>query len=58
MNQQISEQEWNQLKNRINGLTERFLREDVPAIEYKTRVTALLPAPSENLSGRMVDNAE
>ena len=49
MNQQTSEQEWNQLKNRINGLLDRFLTEDILAIEHKSNVAGLLQAPSECL---------
>lgn len=58
MNQQTSEQEWNHLKNRINGLLESFLKEDIPAIEHKSHITALLPAPSEYMNRGMMDAAE
>jgi hypothetical protein len=57
MNQQKSEQEWNQLRLRINGLFDRFLKEDVPAIEHKSNVTALLQAPMENMNGREMEKA-
>lgn len=45
MNQQTTEQSWQQLSLRINGMLNRFLREDVLAIEHKSDVTALLPMP-------------
>ncbi|PKN17394.1 MAG: hypothetical protein CVU71_16620 [Deltaproteobacteria bacterium HGW-Deltaproteobacteria-6] len=47
MNQQDSEQEWHQLKGRINNFVGRFLQDDVPAIEHKSNVVALLQAPPE-----------
>ena len=47
MNQQASEQEWNQLMLRINNFTNALLKEDIPAIEHKSNVVALLQAPSE-----------
>lgn len=46
MNQQASEQEWNQLMLRINNFTNALLKEDLPAIEHKSSVVALLSAPS------------
>ncbi len=46
MNQQASEQEWNQLMLRINNFTNALLKEDIPAIEHKSNITALLSAPS------------
>lgn len=58
MNQQTSEQEWQSLKLRITGMLDRFLKVDIPAIEHKSNVTALLPAPSEYLSIREMENAE
>ena len=45
MNQQASEQEWNQLMLRINNFTNALLKEDIPAIEHKSNVVALLSAP-------------
>ena len=58
MNQQTSEQEWNQLKLRINGLVDRFLKDDLPAIEHKSNVTALLQAPPEYIIGGKMKGAE
>ena len=46
MNQQASEQEWNQLMLRINNFTNALLKEDIPAIEHKSNIVALLSAPS------------
>lgn len=45
MNQQTSEQEWNQLMLRINNFTNALLKEDIPAIEHKSNIVALLSAP-------------
>lgn len=45
MNQQTPEQEWNQLMLRITKFTDSLLREDVPAIEHKSNIVALLQAP-------------
>lgn len=53
MRKQTSEQEWNQLKNRINGMLDRFLTEDILAIEDKSNIAGFLQAPSESLSRKM-----
>ncbi|MRR16620.1 MAG: hypothetical protein EG826_09225 [Deltaproteobacteria bacterium] len=45
MGQQTPEQEWNQLVLRINNFTNALLKEDIPAIEHKSNVVALLSAP-------------
>lgn len=45
MDQQTSEQEWNQLMLRINNFTNALLKEDIPAIEHKSDIVALLSAP-------------
>ncbi len=58
MTQQASDQEWQQLKNHITGLLDRYLKEDIPAIEHKSSVKALLPAPSEYLNRPTMDMAE
>ena len=58
MNQQTSEQEWQSLKLRINGMLDRFLKEDILAIEHKSNITALLSAPSEYMDIREMGNAE
>ena len=58
MNQQTSEQEWLQLKLRINRLLNRFLNDNILAIENKSKVVALLQAPSEYLNSEKMENAE
>ena len=45
MNQNIKDQEWQQLQHRINKFVGRFLKEDIPAIEYKMRIAGLLQVP-------------
>jgi len=50
MDQQTSEQEWHQLKGRLNNFVNRFLQDDVPAIEHKSNIVALLQAPPEHLT--------
>ncbi len=52
MNQQTAEQEWRHLSLRITGMLDRFLKEDIPAIEHKPNVTALLQAPPEYMMSR------
>jgi hypothetical protein len=58
MNQMATDQGWRELQMRINALTGRFLKEDVPAIEYKSNVTALLQAPSKFLSNGEIANMQ
>ena len=57
MNQDNNEQEWQQLQLRIKNFVDGFLKEDSPAIEHKTRVSALLPSPpqhnEDNIKGEM-----
>jgi len=45
MNQNITDQEWQLLQFRIDKLVGHFLKEDFPAIEYKTSIAGLLPSP-------------
>jgi len=45
MNQNTKDQEWPHLQFRIDSLVGHFLKEDFPAIESKTRFSALLPSP-------------
>lgn len=47
MNQQATEQGWQQLQLRIDKLVGHFLKEEFPAIEYKTRIAGLLQSPPE-----------
>ena len=42
MNQNTKDQEWQQKQFRIDKLVGHFLKEDFPAIEYKTRIASLL----------------
>jgi len=42
MNQNTKDQEWQELQFRIDKLVGHFLKEDFPAIEYKTRIAGLL----------------
>jgi hypothetical protein len=58
MEQQTSEQEWQQLKHRISGMLDRFLKEDILEIEHKSNVTALLSAPPEYMNISKMENAE
>ena len=45
MNQNTKDQEWQELQFRIDKLVGHFLKEDFPAIEYKTRIAGLLQSP-------------
>jgi hypothetical protein len=47
MNQNTKDQEWKALQSRINKLVVHFLKEDFPAIEYKSSVAGLLQLPSQ-----------
>jgi hypothetical protein len=47
MNSNIKDQEWQQLQFRIDKLVGRFLKDDIPAIEYKIRIAGLLQTPLE-----------
>jgi hypothetical protein len=47
MNQNIKDQEWQQMQNRINKFVGHFLKVDIPAIEHKTRIAGLLQPPPE-----------
>lgn len=47
MNQNTMDQGWKQLQARIDKLVGHFLKEDIPAIEYKTRIAGLLQLPPE-----------
>ena len=47
MNQNTKDQEWQKLEFRINKFVGHFLKEDIPAIEHKTRIAGLLQSPSE-----------
>jgi hypothetical protein len=47
MNQNTKDQEWKALQSRINKLVDHFLKEDFPAIEYKSSVAGLLQLPSQ-----------
>ena len=48
MNQQTSDQEWQQFQTRIEGFVGQVLRNDVQRIEYRPRFIAqMLEMPSE-----------
>jgi hypothetical protein len=45
MNQNTNDQEWQQLQSRIDKLFGQFLKDNLPAIEYKTSIAGLLQLP-------------
>jgi len=45
MNPNTRDQEWKELQFRIDKLVGHFLKDDVPAIEYKTLIAGLLQTP-------------
>ncbi|MEE9910485.1 MAG: hypothetical protein K4571_02075 [Deltaproteobacteria bacterium] len=45
MNQQTIDQNWQQLQSRIDRFVGHFLKEDLPAIEYRSNIAGLLPSP-------------
>ena len=47
MNQNTKDQELQKLEFRINKFVGHFLKEDIPAIEHKTRIAGLLQSPPE-----------
>jgi hypothetical protein len=47
MNQNTMDQGWQQLQSRIDKLVGHLLKDDFPAIEYKTRIAGLLQSPPE-----------
>lgn len=47
MQQNTKDQEWQQMQNRINKFVGHFLKEDISAIEHKTRIAGLLQPPPE-----------
>ena len=48
MNQQISDQEWQQLQDHIEGFFIQTLANDMQRIEYKPLFVGLLEMPSES----------
>ena len=48
MNQQISDQEWQQLQDHIEGFFSQAPANDMQRIEYKPFFVALLETPSES----------
>ena len=58
MSQQNSEKEWQHLTNRIRGMLDRYLNEDILAIEHKPKAIGLLQAQSEYLDNQKMENAE
>lgn len=57
MNPNTKDQEWQQMQHRINMFVGHFLKNDIPAIEHKTSVSALLPSPpqynEDNVKGKI-----
>ena len=47
MHQNTMDKGWQQLQVLIEKLVGHFLKEDFPAIEYKTRIAGLLQSPPE-----------
>ena len=47
MNQDTMDQGWQQLQFRIDKFVGNLLKENFPAIEYKTRIAGLLQLPPE-----------
>jgi hypothetical protein len=47
MNPNKKDQEWQQLQSRINNFVGYFLKNDLLAIEHKTRIAGLLQSPPE-----------
>jgi hypothetical protein len=47
MNQDSIDQGWQRLQQHSDNLIRQFLRNDYPAIEYKSRSIALLQLPAE-----------
>lgn len=45
MNDEAMDREWQQMQFRINQIVVRFLKEDDPSIENKSRSVERLPAP-------------
>lgn len=45
MDQNTMDREWQQMQFRIDKLAGYFLKENFPAIEYKTRIAGLLQSP-------------
>ena len=58
MNQRNSEKEWQHLTDRIRGILDRYLNEDILAIEHKPSVVGLLQPPSEYTDSRTMENAK
>jgi hypothetical protein len=42
MNQETMDQGWQRIQSRVDQLVAQFLKEDYPAIEYKTSIAGLL----------------
>ncbi len=47
MNQETKDQGWQRIQSRIDLLASQFLKEDYPAIEYKTSIAGLLQLQPE-----------
>jgi hypothetical protein len=48
MNEQIFDPRWQQLQSRIDKFVGHFLRDSIPAIEYRSNIVGLLPSPMGN----------
>jgi hypothetical protein len=47
MNQDAKDQEWQQMQHRVRKFVDHFLKDNLPAIEYKTRIAGLLQSTPE-----------
>ena len=47
MNEQIFDPRWQQLQSRIDRFAGHFLKDSIPAIEYRNNIVGLLPSPPE-----------
>ncbi len=48
MNPNTKDQEWQQLRSRIEKFVGHFLKEDLLAIEYKMRIAGFLQVPTKH----------
>ncbi|HOW56512.1 MAG TPA: hypothetical protein PKZ12_00815 [Smithellaceae bacterium] len=47
MNQETKDQAWRKIESNIDQLVCKFLGDNCPAIEYKTRINGFLESPPE-----------
>lgn len=46
MNNDTKDQEWQQMQHRISKFVDYFLKDNLPAIEYKEGISGLLQLPA------------